>query len=345
MSLSPMLPLPIDDQGVLCVADLRAAGVDARHTAALVRSSDLVPLTRGWYAVRAPTDPVDRHRLVTEAFRRAYSGLAAPSHYSELVRLGLPLYRADLDTVHLTRARAGQARVRPGLIVHRPIAAALTAGGWLPGGRLSPALAIVQTGMVCGPMDALIAADAALRSGLVTRSDLTHALSLVKGLPRTHQLAGFLALADPRAESPGETRLRHAFHLMRLAVLSQAEISDGRRTAFADFMLRDYPVIVEFDGLVKYEDRAGRSGRANLVAEKAREDWLRGLRFEMERVIWSELDLPAVLARRMGQAISRTKGRPAPPCLGGSRSTSRAAGRVRAPSPGVSAWMSFVTPG
>lgn len=306
-----MTHLPIDPHDVVSVADLRAAGIDARHTAALVRGGGLVPLTRGWYAARSPADPVDRHRLVTEAHRRAYAGSAIPSHYSELVRLGLPLYRADLATVHLTRLRSGQARARPGLTVHRSITAALTAGGWLSE-RVAPALAIVQTGMVCGPMDALIAADAALHAGLITHVELGAALTLVTGLPGTHQLAEFLAGADARAESPGETRLRHTFRLMRLAVISQAEITDGGRTAFADFMLLDYPVIAEFDGLVKYEDRHGRSGRAALVAEKAREDWLRGLGFEVERVVWSELDHPALLARRMGQAINRTKGRPAP---------------------------------
>ena len=91
--------------------------------------------------------------------------------------------------------------------------------------------------------------------------------------------------------------------------ISQALISDGGRTAIADFMLRDYPVLVEFDGLVKYADRGGQTGRANLIAEKGREDWLRGIGFEVERVIWSELDTPIVLARRARRAIDRAKGR------------------------------------
>ncbi|HPK91158.1 MAG TPA: type IV toxin-antitoxin system AbiEi family antitoxin domain-containing protein, partial [Dermatophilaceae bacterium] len=100
-------PLPIDEDDVLSVADLRAAGVDARHTAALVRSGELVSLTRGWYAARSPADAEDRHRLVTEAHRRGYAGSAVPSHYSALLRLGLPLFRADLSTVHLTRLGSG----------------------------------------------------------------------------------------------------------------------------------------------------------------------------------------------------------------------------------------------
>ena len=90
-------PLPIDEDDVLSVADLRAAGVDARHTAALVRSGELVSLTRGWYAARSPADAEDRHRLVTEAHRRGYAGSAVPSHYSELLRLGLPLFRGPLS--------------------------------------------------------------------------------------------------------------------------------------------------------------------------------------------------------------------------------------------------------
>ena len=321
-------PLPIDEDDVLSVADLRAAGVDARHTAALVRSGELVSLTRGWYAARSPADAEDRHRLVTEAHRRGYAGSAVPSHYSALLRLGLPLFRADLSTVHLTRlgsgadsgtgsgsgtgfgagAGSGQGRRRDGLVLHRRPAAG-SAGHLTRGGQVSPALAIVQTGIICGPMDALVAADAALHRGLVTPAELDEALTIVKGAPRTHLLPGFLAIADGRAESPGETRLRHAFHLMGLPVISQALISDGGRTAIADFMLRDYPVLVEFDGLVKYADRGGQTGRANLIAEKGREDWLRGIGFEVERVIWSELDTPIVLARRARRAIDRAKGR------------------------------------
>lgn len=175
-------------------------------------------------------------------------------------------------------------------------------------GRLRPALAIVQTGMVCGPMDALIAADAALGRRLVTPSDLTEAVSAVRCAPGTALIGPFLELADGRAQSPGETRLRHAFHLMEVRVTPQAKISDGGRTAYVDFLLDDYPVVVEFDGMAKYGGGL-RPGRDELIAEKRREDWLRELGYEVVRVTWSDLDDLPALARRIGAAIRRAKAR------------------------------------
>lgn len=299
---------------VLSAAELLTHGVDARQTGRLVRAGHLTALTRGWYAVRPPTSPADRHLLCARAHELAYAGSAVPSHYTALLRLGLPLYRADLQTVHLTRTSAGVVRRRPGLMVHAPVPGALVPAGRPRGGQIRPALAIVQTGIVCGPMDALIAADAAWHRGLVDRAALDAAVALVHRHPRSHLIGPFLSLADPRAESPGETRLRHAFHLMTLPVVSQAEIVGEERQARVDFMLRDHPVVVEFDGMVKYQERDGdgRPGWQVLAAEKRREDWLRGLGFEVERVVWSELDQPRALATRMGRAIQRSRLRAAP---------------------------------
>lgn len=111
-----------------------------------------------------------------------------------------------------------------------------------------------------------------------------------------------------RAQSAGETRLRHAFHLMSLRVTPQARITDGVRTAFVDFLLDDYPVVAEFDGLVKYGGQGLRPGQLELVAEKDREDWLRGLGYQVVRVVWADLNQLATLAQRFDAAIRRTRG-------------------------------------
>ena len=61
--------------------------------------------------------------------------------------------------------------------------------------------------------------------------------------------------------------------------------------------------MIEFDGLVKYQD--GSRGAEVLVAEKLREDSLRGLGYEVVRVVWADLADPARLLRRIEQAIAR----------------------------------------
>lgn len=205
------------------------AGYGQTELARLVRSEAVTALQHGWYAVGCPRDAQDRHLLRTTAAAGRYAGRAVPSHHSELLRLGLPIFRADLGTVHLTLVGPGQARRRGGMSLHARSALPPTASG-----RLPPALAIVQTGMVCGPMGALVAADAALGRRLVTPADLTEAVSAVRGAPGTALIGPFLELADGRAQSPGETRLRHAFHLMTVRVTPQVKISDGGRTAYVD---------------------------------------------------------------------------------------------------------------
>ena len=97
-------------------------------------------------------------------------------------------------------------------------------------------------------------------------------------------------------------------------------------------------VVVEFDGLVKYE---GAEGRAALAAEKRREDWLRSLGYEVVRLTWADLDRP----RRVDApgALPRSSGRhgvrrPAPAAgLLSNSAPSRDVGIVRAPSRGASA--------
>lgn len=71
-------------------------------------------------------------------------------------------------------------------------------------------------------------------------------------------------------------------------------------------LLVDDVVIVEFDGLVKYD---GAEGREALAREKLRESALVRLGFEVERVVWSDLANPAALARRIRAARARALSR------------------------------------
>lgn len=285
---------------VFTTAGARVAGYRPNDLRRLVRSGAITRSVRGGmpWALSTPWMSVigSARRLRKPAMPAARS----PVHYSELLRLGLPHFHADLHTVHLTRVRPATARRRTGVAIHPMPTMTLTTDG-----RIPPALAIVQAGIVCGPMASLIAADAALNRQLITTSALDDALDAVRGSPGTALIGSFLALADGRAQSPGETRLRHAFHLMRCPVIPQARITDGVRTAYVDFLLEEHPVCVEFDGLVKYGACGLRPGQAELIAEKDREDWLRGLGYQVVRAIWTDLDDLVPLAGRIAGAIRR----------------------------------------
>jgi hypothetical protein len=238
---------------------------------------------------------------MTRALLRTFGGRAVASHHSALVLRGLPIFVADLRQVHLTRVEDDHSRSRRGLTVHERVVGATSADG-----VIEPAVAVVQTGMVNGPMAALVAADAALHRKVVRPAELQRAGGLLGG-PRVIGVRRALVHADSRAESPGETRLREAVRLMGFPATPQVAIRDGAFMAVVDLMLDEVPVAIEFDGFVKY-------GRPNpltisatpadvVFAEKLREDHVRGLRYAMVRVIWSQLDDLVVLRRRILSAV------------------------------------------
>jgi hypothetical protein len=157
-------------------------------------------------------------------------------------------------------------------------------------------------------MASLVAADAAIHGGLVTAADLAKASTLVLA-PGASAVRRLLTRCDGRAESPGETRLRHAVQIMGFAVTPQVWVSDGTFRARVDLMIDDGMVVLEFDGFMKYArptPSATAAAPADIVAaEKLREDHLRDLGYEVVRVIWSELDDLPALRRRIQAARTR----------------------------------------
>ena len=170
-----------DRHGIASTADLARAGLRPSEIAALAAAHRLTPLVRGWFSVRAPTTPEERHALTTRALLRARPGQAVAGHHSALVVLGLPTYRADLNQVRLSRRTPGPTRQRAGYRVGRavPIDAQLT-------DTVLPAVAVVQHGLTSGPLSALVAADAAVHRGVLTRDDLDEA-STGRAITRTQR--------------------------------------------------------------------------------------------------------------------------------------------------------------
>ena len=103
-----------------------------------------------------------------------------------------------------------------------------------------------------------------------------------------------LRLADPRAQSAGESVsrvvfFRHSFPMPELQhhVVDQ----DGRELAICDFYWPEFRHVGEFDGRIKYgrllaEDQ---SVEDVVFAEKLREDAVRGQVLGMSRWIWKNV--------------------------------------------------------
>ncbi|MHA3837902.1 type IV toxin-antitoxin system AbiEi family antitoxin domain-containing protein [Terrabacter sp. AAH1] len=299
--------------GVFRAADAARHGLDSHALERLVRDGRCERVTRGWYTVRDdPRQPLGqerRHTRATIALGREFAGRAAVSHHSLLLLRGLPTWRADLLTVHLTSIRpateadGGIASRRGGLVIHRPVRGLTAPGSSVTGPATAPpdavplGLAIAQAGLLAGPEAALVPADAALARGLVTREVLSAAVSALSGRRGIGPVRAALAQADGRHESPGESRTAYLLHALGLEFDPQVEVSAEGRRYRADFRIRGTRVLVEFDGQVKYADRAA------LFEEKRREDALRRAGWVVVRLVWSELARPEVVRRRLRDAL------------------------------------------
>ena len=72
-------------------------------------------------------------------------------------------------------------------------------------------------------------------------------------------------------------------------VLVEHQIALDGWTARVDFYLPTLGVVVEMDGMCKYE---GGTGMVNLVAEKRREDQIRARGYGVARIEWADLFRP-----------------------------------------------------
>lgn len=283
-------------------ADLR------RHVAA----GQWIRLTRGAYAVRGATveamPPWEQaawlHVLSARAVYHRLGGRAVVSHQSALLLYGVRVRELDLRRVHVTRFRgAGRSG---GAVCQHAARPAVDAVCELDGVRTTPAArAVIETVQGTSHRVAVSVVDQAMRLRIATRQQLTDTLALFAGRTGVRRAARAVQFGDGRAESVGESWLRVVLAELGLpAPLPQAEIRDeqGAFVARVDFLFAEYGVIVEFDGAVKY----GEGGTSALLAEKAREDRLRDLGYQVVRVTWADLEDPAALLRRIRRAITRS---------------------------------------
>ena len=140
-------------------------------------------------------------------------------------------------------------------------------------------------------------ADAALARRLVTPEQLSRAVVALADRRGIGPVRAAIGTADGRHESPGETRTAYLLRALGHEIDPQVEIvAEGRRYR-ADFRIRGTRVLVEFDGQVKYADRAA------LFDEKQREDALRRAGWLVVRLVWADLVRPELVRQRVLDAL------------------------------------------
>lgn len=276
--------------GVVSARQASELGLTANHLRALVRSGELVRVTRGAYVDAALVDGGTRegvHRAKLLAVVVSRGGALAASHQSAALLQGLPVLRSELEPVRVVHTTDRVNTRRHDAFTVHPCPGREALSDWNGVPTVVPAVAVLGTAMLAGARSGLMAADAALHRRMTTREELHEWLARLAHHPGVALARQVVTQADGRAESPGESLLRSVLQRLGYEVVPQFIVRDGHTVvARVDFLLPALGVVVEFDGLVKYD---GQGGRAALAAEKERERRIRRLGYGVARIVWSDL--------------------------------------------------------
>lgn len=281
--------------------------VEAGFTDAQIRyvRRRLHRLCRGAYCLTKPSSSDERHRLAARGTIQRYGTTVALSHVSAALLHGLPLWDVDTRRVHLTGVHRNHVRRggRHGIQTHvGPLGRNdLTEIGGLRVTSLARTAVDCARGLPraqgVAVVDAVLHREGATVSGLQAR---VSALTAHEGVARARRA---LALADPAAESPGETRTRLILLGAGFPLESQVTLRSpaGEFLARVDFRVVGTNVVVEFDGREKYS-LAGDLEAAHWQ-EKTRQMRLERAGFQVVRFVWADLADPEAVAAMVGAAV------------------------------------------
>jgi hypothetical protein len=241
----------VNAQGGVASADqLTRLGLTTAGLRHAVTLGHLVRVRRAAYVdgeVWRAADADARYRLTVEAVMHSRSTPDVATHHSALALHGLPLWQVDRRLVMLS-GDVEETTTSSGLRI-TPLRA-LAGVEEVRGLRTLPVTDAVVTAASRSVETAVIAGDAALHDGLCTLDEVHEAVERLRpGLRGRVRLSRAVAMLDPLAESPGESRTRILLTALGLPVRSQAVIHDrlGRFVARVDFLI-DERVVLEFDG-------------------------------------------------------------------------------------------------
>lgn len=167
---------------------------------------------------------------------------------------------------------------------------------------VSPAWAVVDAARDAGVIPGVVAADCALRRHLTSMDELSDVVGRLRHAARIGRAVATVRLADGRSESVGETRLRLLLTAADLQVEPQFKvIVKGEVLARSDLRVKGTRLLLEFDGMVKYQ---GQDGPLVLAREKRREDRVRPHGWTFERVVNDDFLRPRVLVARIRSAAA-----------------------------------------
>lgn len=304
----------------------RAQAIAAGYSAARIRrflaDGAWVVVRHGVYVpasalAAVADDPERRHAVEVSALLLALGRDAVGAGSSAARILGLDTLREPAELVVLVDGPVMRGARRDGYVVRR---AALPAGHRTTRHGVpitTAARTVLDLAREWPLVDAVVAADSAMRTARTSLSELHAVLADCAGWPGIQRATRVVDLADPNCESALESISRVAMHTEGLPPpRTQVVISDANGPfARVDFLWYDERVIGEADGLGKYEPDGRRSVRDIVRAEKRREERLADAGYEVVRWGWEDAQTPARLAQRLrasfARGIERQRGRAA----------------------------------
>ncbi len=283
-------------QGFVTTSDAADLGVNRMALNRLVTAGVLLHTVRSVYVLADASTPEQRHAAVTRAILTGDPWSIA-SHHSALVLHGIDVFGAPFDQVQVADPRRSSRRHQS---LHRHVLREGDEVVEVDGLKaIGLPLALCQVAARFGMVAGLVAMDNALHLDRCTTDDLRAVIEsgrLRRGIGAARRA---VALADGRAESPGESRLRAIVAATPFSFELQANVG-GPGSGYRVDLLVDGLVALEFDGAVKYD---GVEGRRALIAEKRREDWIRSRGYGFMRTMTPELDHPVAIKRTLHDKV------------------------------------------
>ncbi len=290
--------------GVILPRDLGQLGLDDCAMRAALRR--LHKVGRGVYTIERPASPLQVHYFRAVAALRRQPGRTA-AHVSAAVIHQLPLFRPDLEMVHLFGAESSRLGKRGTALVHRPI--------WGPSMTVDgvPVTTVAQTIVDCARTQsretAVVMADSALHLKLTTVAELREAAARVANLKGASRARSVVELADGRAESVGETRARLICLDAGIGVTPQVEVrdDDGLVITRLDLKVDGYCLGLAFDGRGKYHEylKPGELPDQKYWEEKLQAELVEDRGWVRVNVYWNMLDHPELVVGRINRGKAR----------------------------------------
>lgn len=284
------------NDGLIRRRDAMEAGLAEHEIDALLRTGTWVVVRAGVYALAEVWTALDpyveqpRHRARAASLTMVTDHVL--SHDSAARELGLALLRPSRELVHITRPAVRGSRTEHGVKHHGAVfrdEQVVIVNG-IP--VLDHARTTVDMAREHSLSGALPTFDSALRAG-VRRAQLRQALEPMRCWPHVRRARACVDLADPGAESVGETLSRILLLELGIGpVETQFPVPLPTGTAWCDLRIGCH--LLEFDGRLKYRRResggvADRPVEDVVWDERRRERDVCALGLGMSRLTWGDL--------------------------------------------------------